>query len=64
MQKKIRNSLPKKTSENFRIREKHKENPQCYECKGFGHLTVEFANKKKEKHKAIVTTWDDDSNKE
>lgn len=48
--------LPKNSSQNFRRIDKPKEEPQYYECKGFGHLVVECTNKKmKAKNKAMAT---------
>lgn len=41
---------------------KKRKEIQCYECKGYGHITVDYANrKKKSKNKAMAVMWDDDS---
>lgn len=60
---KKRNFLPMRTYENTRRRDKPRNLTQCYECKGYGHIAVECANKNKSKvkGKAIAATWDEDS---
>lgn len=60
---KKKNFPPKRFNENSRNKEKSRSGPQCYECKGYGHLAAECAKKSnnKTKNKAMAATWDEDS---
>lgn len=50
-------SLPNKKTRQYSI----KENFQCYECFGFNHIASECTNRKNKFNKAMVATWDDES---
>lgn len=58
---KRRNFPPRRTYENTR-RVNPRNTTQCYDCKGYGYMAVECANKNKSKakDKAMTATWDED----
>lgn len=54
-----KNSLPKKPMKTLEGRTNLGKDPQCYECKGHGHLTIDCANK--QCNKAMAAMWDEES---
>lgn len=60
-----KNKQVRRSFHNFRKKKDFSKEPHiCYECKGRGHIAGDCGNKKskyKLKSKAMVVTWNDDS---
>jgi uncharacterized protein YifE (UPF0438 family) len=52
------------TTDTEEAEKKDPRGPQCFECSGFGHITTECANLKKQRGKAFNATLSDESEKE